>query len=65
MLSASSVEWIDEAMAHNNAHDGEQWMRLLVEDRALDAVDALAAMRNASAQLAAHHDQTPGGTEQQ
>ena len=145
MLSASSVEWIDEAMAHNNAHDGEQWMRqrtreahqafdrlrhdvhrrtgarggrvilhrifgllratpvddaadfaeavdtyrdtlmtawkdgyiagyaaccetldgLLVKDRALDAVDALAAMRNASAQLAAHHDQTPGGTEQQ
>lgn len=27
MLSASSVEWIDEAMAHNSAHDGEVWMR--------------------------------------
>lgn len=27
MLSQSSREWIDEAMAHNNAHDGEQWMR--------------------------------------
>lgn len=27
MLSQSSVEWIDEAMAHNNAHDGEVWMR--------------------------------------
>ena len=26
-LSQSSVEWIDEAMAHNNAHDGEVWMR--------------------------------------
>lgn len=27
MLSQSSREWIDEAMAHNNAHDGEVWMR--------------------------------------
>lgn len=26
-LSDSSREWIDEAMKHNSAHDGEQWMR--------------------------------------
>ena len=31
---------------------------LLVDDRTLDTVDALAAMRNAAAQLAAHHDET-------
>ena len=54
MLSASSVEWIDEAMAHNNAHDGEQWMRQRTRE-AHQAFD----------RLAAHHDQTPGGTEQQ
>lgn len=26
-LSASSVEWIDEAMSHNNADDGAAWLR--------------------------------------
>lgn len=25
-LSQSSVEWIDEAMAHNNADDGAAWL---------------------------------------
>lgn len=27
MLSQSSVDWIDEAMRHNTARDGEVWMR--------------------------------------
>jgi hypothetical protein len=27
MLSPSSVAWIDEAMSHNNAQDGEEWLR--------------------------------------
>ena len=59
MLSQSSVEWIDEAMAHNNAHDGEVWMR----QRTREANRAYGTLPLFGSQVDAHGELTTEGRE--